>query len=50
MTISDLGKPFPKKTSNNFKKTENQCQNAVCEQKSLAGKRFFFKHRFLTRL
>ena len=29
--MSELGKPFPKKKQI---KTENQCQNAACEQKT----------------
>ena len=51
-TMSELRKPFPKKSDQkNFKKTENQCQNAACEKKPLARRRnFLFKHRFLTLL
>ena len=33
-TMSELRKPFLKKSNKkNKKKTENQCQNAACEQK-----------------
>ena len=38
--MSELQKPFPKKSVHNFfKKTENQGQNAACEQQKLARKR-----------
>ena len=45
-TISELGKPFPK---NQIKKTENQCQNAACEQKTTSEKANFCPKRFLTK-
>ena len=31
--MSELRKPFKKSEQKNKKKTENQCQNAACEQK-----------------
>ena len=33
--MSELGKPFLK---NQIRKTENQCQNAACEQKNISEK------------
>ena len=33
-TMSELRKPFKKIRSKKEKKTENQCQNAACEQKN----------------
>ena len=36
--MSDLGKPFPKKS---HKKTENQRQNAACEQETTSKKEKF---------
>ena len=36
-TVSKLGKPFLKNQIKN-KKTENQCQNAACEQKTTSEK------------
>ena len=35
--MSGLGKPFLKKSDRN-KKSENQCQNAACEQKTISDK------------
>ena len=40
--MSELGKPFLK----NFKKTENQCKNAACEQKiHYPGMEIWFKQK-----
>ena len=36
-TMSELGKPFLKKSVNK-KKTESQCQTAACEQKIISEK------------
>ena len=40
--MNDLGKPFLRKSD---KKTENQCQNAACEQKTTSGKRKFVSNK-----
>ena len=37
--MSELGKTFPKK-SDQKGKTENQCQNATCEQKTTSEEKF----------
>ena len=38
--MSELEKPIPKKSDQKIqKKTENQCQNAVCEQKTTSEKK-----------
>ena len=46
-TLSDLGKPFQKKSDQKIKKTEKQCQNAAYEQKTTTtsekGKNWFKK-------
>ena len=37
--MSELGEPFlTKSDQNNKKKTENQCKNAACEQKTISEK------------
>ena len=37
--MSELGKPFPKKSDQKNFKTENQCQIAACKHKPLARNR-----------
>ena len=37
--MNELGKPFPKnQIAKIYKKTENQCKNAACEQKTTREK------------
>ena len=36
--MSELGKPFLKKSEKNKKKTKNRCQNAACEQNNTSEK------------
>ena len=45
--MSQLGKPFLKKSHKKTFKTENQCQNAACEEKSTSKKRKFASHKKL---
>ena len=46
--MSELGKPFLKKSDKKPEtKTENQCQNAACEQKTTSEKRKFGSNKKL---
>ena len=44
--MSELGKPFLKNQTKNFKKkTKNRCQNAACEQNTNSEKLKFGSHK-----
>ena len=44
--LNELGKPFPKQSDQKIKKkTQNQCQNAACEQQTTSEKEIWFKQK-----